>query len=193
MEKNSRHRPHCRGAGSSGRSVPNGLIGDWAVVSCPMMGSSILSPEAGTLGLSVSHPDRTPQWSFDRTAGSHGQPVAGPLRSVVRLVARSAGACSQSPKRGQGGWRLPAGRQLGQELRRRLLHEEDRSFNGLFRAGRGRLDPADLADVLAGGRLDLLWRGLGLQPTKGCDVATHDHEATGTGPVAATGGQRLVA
>ena len=99
MEKNSRHRPHCRGAGPSGRSDSLWLIGDWAVVSCPMLGSSILSPEAGTLGLSVSHPDRTPRWSIEWTEGRGG----------LRSRARSSPRCAPSP--GQPG--RPASRRRG--------------------------------------------------------------------------------
>ena len=100
MEKYSRHRPHCRGAGPSGGSDPIWLIGDWAVVSCPMMGSSILSPEAGTLGLSVSHSDRTPQWSIDRTCSRDGPPGPGASSS---WCASSPGQPGRAARRRRGG------------------------------------------------------------------------------------------
>ena len=96
---------------------------------------------------------------------------------------------SQAAQGRQRGWGLPSGRQRGQELRRRLLHLAHRSLDGLFGSRRGRLDPADLPDVLAGGRLDLLGGGHRLEATKGCDVATHAVEVTGIGLGPATARQ----
>lgn len=175
MGKNSRHRPHCREAGSAAPSGAICIVGDWPDVSVPIMGSSILSPEAGTLGLSVSLTDRTPQWWMDRKSGRRSN------RSRTAETATSDPGRSQSPKRRQGGWRLPAGRQFAQKLCRRLEDVADCSLDGLLRAGGGRLHPADLADILARSRLDLFCGGLGLKTTKGCDVSTHEDQATGTG------------
>jgi hypothetical protein len=70
-----------------------------------------------------------------RTGGSDRLLAAVRLSLVVLLDSRSAGARRQSSKGWQGGRRLPAGRQFGQQLGCRLEHLADRSLEGLFGAG----------------------------------------------------------
>jgi hypothetical protein len=101
MEKNSRHRPHCRGAGPSAGSVPIGLIGDWAVVSCPMMGSSILYPGSGD-ARALGEPPRPYTAMVDRSDGRQSW-APGRRPAPVRWCASSPGQPGRAASRRRGG------------------------------------------------------------------------------------------
>jgi hypothetical protein len=85
----------------------------------------------------------------------------------------SAPAGGQAAERREGGWWLPAGRELGQQPRRGRRDTPDGDIEGGIGGRRGGLHPADLPDVLAGCRLDLLRRWRRLEAPQGGDVSAH--------------------
>ena len=74
---------------------------------------------------------------------------------------------------GRVGGGCSPGRQGRQQLVVASVTRATGSLEGLLGLGRGRLDATDLADILAGRRLDLLWRGRGLEPAQRGDVPAH--------------------
>ena len=101
-------------------------------------------------------------------------PLVRPDPPAVGHVADRRGLGEGDAAQRRQGWRrlLPR-RQLTEELCRRLGDGEDRSFEGGLGGRRRLLHAADLADVLAGGGLDLLRRRQWLQPSECGDVAAH--------------------
>src|SRR5690606_16434296 len=89
-------------------------------------------------------------------------------------AARGSGRAGGDPAQGRFGLRRVATRrERGEQLGGGVGHLADRPLEGLLGGRRGGLHPADLADVLAGGGVDLLGGDRRLEPPQGGDVAAH--------------------
>src|SRR6202012_96049 len=132
---------------------------------------------SGTVG-SCGWPSTLIRWPFMATYSSLPSGFGGDTGPEALSASAGRGPVDPSQRRDRGRW-LPTGREPGEEPRGGRGDRSDRFFESLVRGRRGLLHPAHLADVLAGGGLDLLRAGGRLQASESGDVPAHGVDSSG--------------